>query len=419
MQNVITTPPPSDFEIDSFRLKIPYDSCNVLSTELEQLYLTINSNTSEIISERLNNRINVGTDYMKLWIQVQSQNARVESKDKGRKAIAPKKYIVVTVHSKLLGSRYLDRITMENVIHVYNAIMNYNVFYCDYHTFLHSDVLDIDFCRNVQISNWNECKSYILEHLKPTKQLNKGCYEFKSKDNVGLQFGTRDKSSYTAPYIKIYHKYLELTTKSILFTEKYLNDAIDIPNDLFRVEYTLRDKKHYKGYKIGSKLIDMLSLSSEKKEHIASHMFSFQFNEGIYAKNKPRVKRDLYGDERVKYQPHLLEYKRLGITTPKHLYIYLLLQSIKNYGNIDHNIELIIQELNSVGFDRRTLQRARKEIFTMFSKLPTKEQDAILDNENEYKRIMQSVMKSIELIGINESHYFGKNTLENAPQKIL
>jgi hypothetical protein len=28
-------------------------------------------------------------------------------------------------------------------------------------------------------------------------------------------------------------------------------------------------------------------------------------------------------------------------------------------------------------------------------------------------------MKSIELIGINEAHYFGKNTLKNAPQKIL
>lgn len=408
MQNVITTPPPSDFEIDSFRLKIPYDSCNVLSTELEQLYLTINSNTSEIISERLNNRINVGTDYMKLWIQVQSQNARVESKDKGRKAIAPKKYIVVTVHSKLLGSRYLDRITMDNVIHVYNAIMKYNVFSCDYHTFLHSDVLDIDFCRNVQIPNWNECKSYILEHLKPTKQLNKGCYEFKSKDNVGLQFGTRDKSSYTAPYIKIYHKYLELTTKSILFTEKYLNNAIDIPSDLFRVEYTLRDKKHYKGYDIGSKLIDMLNLSSGKKENIASHMFSFQFNEGIYAKSKPRKKPSIKA-----------EYEKLGITTPKHLYIYLLLQSIKNYGNIDYNIELLIQEVNSVGFNKRTLQRTRKEIFTMFSKLPTKEQDSILDNENEYKRIMQSVMKSIELIGINEAHYFGKNSLKNTSPQIL
>ena len=50
MQDIITTPPPSEFEVDSFRIKIPYDDCKILSPELDQLYLTINSNTSEIIN---------------------------------------------------------------------------------------------------------------------------------------------------------------------------------------------------------------------------------------------------------------------------------------------------------------------------------------------------------------------------------
>ena len=89
MQDIITTPPPSDFEVDSFRIKIPYDDCKILSPELDQLYLTINSNTSEIISERFNNRINVGTDYMKLWIQVRSYNALVQTKHKGTYANLP------------------------------------------------------------------------------------------------------------------------------------------------------------------------------------------------------------------------------------------------------------------------------------------------------------------------------------------
>ena len=49
----------------------------------------------------------------------------------------------------------------------------------------------------------------------------------------------------------------------------------------------------------------------------------------------------------------------------------------------------------------------------MFSKLSTKDQDIILDKENEYKRIMLSVQKSIEQIGINELHYFGKKSLKS------
>ena len=397
MQDIITTPPPSDFEVDSFRIKIPYHECKILSHELDQLYLTINSNTSEIINERLNNRINVGTDYMKLWIQVRSYNALVQTKHKGTYSNLPQKYIVVTVHSKLLRSKYLDRITLKNIHLVYDAIMDYKVFYCTLKTFLNSDVLDIDFCRNVQINNWSECKSYILEHLRRTRELNRGCYEFKSKDNIGLQFGTRDKSTYSNPYIKIYHKYLELTTKSKQFSEMYLNNAIDIATDLFRVEYTLRDKKHYKRYNLGSRLIDMLQIPNHKKELIASHMFSFQFDSGIYKINEPRKKPKLKK-----------EYLDMNIKTSSDMLVYLLLQSIKNYGDMHYNLELLFDELDSAQFPRSTRKRLQNRFNDILAKLPTKEQDAILKNEHEYKLMMKQVQRSIEQIGINEHHYFGK-----------
>ena len=399
MQDIITTPPPSDFEVDSFRIKIPYHDCKILSPELDQLYLTINSNTSEIMNERLNNRINVGTDYMKLWIQVRSYNALVQTKHKGTYANLPQKYIVVTVHSKLLRSQYLDRITLKNIHLVYDALMNYKVFYCTRKTFLSSDVLDIDFCRNVQIPNWSECKSYIIQHLRRTRELNRGCYEFKSKDNIGLQFGTRDKSTYTNPYIKIYHKYLELTTKSKQFAEMYLNDAIDIPSDLFRVEYTLRDKKHYKRYGLGSRLIDMLQIPNHKKELIASHMFSYQFDSGIYKTNEPRKKPTLKK-----------EFLDMGIKTSSDMLVYLLLQSIKNYGDMHYNLELLFDELDSAQFPRSTRKRLQNRFNDILAKLPTKEQDAILKNEHEYKLMMMQVQRSIKQIGINEEHYFGKKS---------
>jgi hypothetical protein len=106
-------------------------------------------------------------------------------------------------------------------------------------------------------------------------------------------------------------------------------------------------------------------------------------------------------------------YEQYGISTPKHLFIYMLLQSIKEYGTVDYNLSLIIEELESIGFNKRTLQRSKKEIYAMFAKLSTKEQDIILDKENEWTRIMLSVQKSIEQIGINELHYFGNKVPEN------
>ena len=424
MQNIITTPPPSNFEIDSFRIKIPLDKCKILSHDLNQLFETYNTYTGERIESKINNKINVGTDYMRLWVQILSINTRLDSIEKNAKSIildidkvksvniAPVQYVVITIHSKLLKSNYLNRITWNNIESVYSMLMSYKAIYCDYHTFLNSDILDIDFCRNVEIPNWSECKSYIIEHLKPTKDLSFGINEFNQKDNVGLQFGTREKSSYTKPYIKIYHKYIELTTKSKLFTERYLKDAIDIPNDLFRVEYTLKDKKHYQKYGlykqvkgkqkvVANSLSDMLSLSNEKKEYIASHMFAFQFNSGIY-KSKPMPrKKFIYSSARNQM------YEQYGISTPKHLFIYMLLQSIKEYGDASYNLSLIIEELESIGFNKRTLQRSKKEVFSMFSKLSAQDQNVILDKENEYNKTYLFVQQSIFNLGINDLHLLG------------
>lgn len=402
MQNIITTPPPSDFEIDSFRIKIPYDLCTIYSTELEQLYLTINSNTSEIVNERLNNRINVGTEYMKLWIQVAYQNAKINSKLQNgnytKTRVAPKKYIIVNIHSKLLKDRYLDRITMDNIESIYDSIMSYKQFYCDFHTFINSDVLDIDFCRNVVIDNWKSVAKYILEYVKPSKQTHKGINVFRKKDNVGMQFGQRDKGTKTLPYIKIYHKYLELTTRSKVFTDMYLDNAIHIDKNLFRVEYTLRDKKHYSYYGINnSQLVTFLNLNSVKKESIASHMFSLYFSDGIYSLKK---------SNRINVGT---KYSEIGIQTPSDFYIYSMLRVLQDNVDFRVNLETIIHEMKGVGFSKPTFYRCRKDIYRILASLPEYTRDVIKMREIEYQLDLKRVQKSMEIIGINERHWFSNS----------
>jgi hypothetical protein len=141
----------------------------------------------------------------------------------------------------------------------------------------------------------------------------------------------------------------------------------------------------------------MLSIPNHKKELIASHMFSYQFDSGIYKTNEPRKKPKLKK-----------EFLDMGIRTSSDMLVYLLLQSIKNYGDMHYNLELLFDEIDSAQFPRSTRKRLQNRFNDILAKLPTKEQDAIINNELEFKRTMMQVQRSIEQIGINEQHYFGK-----------
>jgi hypothetical protein len=77
-----------------------------------------------------------------------------------------------------------------------------------------------------------------------------------------LQFNKRNSTKFdSAPFLKIYSKTLDLKGKSNIFALNYL-DAI--PQDLWRIEYTIKNKKHLSRFDIGNTFSDLLSLSQEQ-----------------------------------------------------------------------------------------------------------------------------------------------------------
>jgi hypothetical protein len=79
---------------------------------------------------------------------------------------------------------------------------------------------------------------------------------FRKNDNVGIAFNRREKATPTTPFIKIYHKGLELQSKTKEFDDAYLS-GIDSKN-VGRLEYTLKNSKHQKHLGIEIKTLRQL-----------------------------------------------------------------------------------------------------------------------------------------------------------------
>lgn len=165
--------------------------------------------------------------------------------------------IVIQCNAKQLKELYFQGITWETASKLYKYIIDLNVITFSYQTFLKAYVSDIDFCYDVRVSpsSMIEANQEIYNFIKPScfKYVSK---PFKRSNNVGMQFNTREKATPARPYVKIYHKTLELQTKSLEFAKKYL--VGQDYNDIGRLEYTIKNSKHRKQLKIEANTLSEL-----------------------------------------------------------------------------------------------------------------------------------------------------------------
>jgi len=143
--------------------------------------------------------------------------------------------------------------------------------------FMNSETTDIDFKidQRIGIEAFNDLISYLKRETKESNQLGKGCKTYRDKGNKGIQWSNRQSTQYkTNPFVKVYHKHIELTGKSKTFMNNFLSSCDII--DIVRTEFTVKNKKHIEllGIK-GNKFIDLLSLNQEfKKEMLKTVMSS-------------------------------------------------------------------------------------------------------------------------------------------------
>ena len=261
MANILNSVQSNKISLDSFKLRIPSSVVKIIDTTLMGKWSLVHDETGDI-----------DPHFNKLNSVTRKENGKTSRYAIERQVTKDKtvsEFITMLINSKLLESNYFDGITKDNIKLVYDAIIAQRVVYFTFEDFIaKSDITDMDFKKDAIISDFSTCINQLRNLARESKQKGKGYRHFNTKENKGIEFSDRRTTAYkTTPYIKLYHKELELIHKSWEFKDAYLN-GIDFKN-VVRIETTVKNNAHCKhlGIKDNS-LNTLLNLTDQTKEQI-------------------------------------------------------------------------------------------------------------------------------------------------------
>ena len=231
-------------KVDSTRLSIPFDECEIINTNLidEIRSEKLNLDTGEVISSDVKTGIVIweekrdGTT-IKFWVDNQFSYI-----DGIRTA---KEYITFLVNSKHLKERYFEGITINTLPEIYDYLMNLGIVKFSYESLLNSRYNDTDIC--VDFNSTPEQFNVLKSNIKSMSSHSELWFTATGqKDNSGIWTGTKRKPRESAtpgkPFIKFYSKDEDFNGKSLKFAESYISP--DLYSNLFRVEATIKNSKH-------------------------------------------------------------------------------------------------------------------------------------------------------------------------------
>jgi len=176
--------------------------------------------------------------------------------------------LTILVNSKQLKSRYFEGITEDNYNLIYNEAIKLGILKCSYKTFCNASPTDIDIKVDYKLpmDEYKELINALEIMTKQSSKSSKGCNVFKKPNNYGIEWSKRETKSYkTNPFLKVYHKQIELEYHSIEFNNEYLNH-LNI-KDVFRIEATIKNKEHLKKLNLplnNYTIIELLKLPKEE-----------------------------------------------------------------------------------------------------------------------------------------------------------
>ncbi len=228
---------------DSFKLHIPLERCRRLDKGIIDIPLTtFRTDTGEFIEENFIKLDQV--DYFKgITFKANKTYAVTGGNNAGEWRLS------LQVNSKKLKSGYFEGITIDNIREIYDYIISKDLFYIEFEDFLSGYVYDADVCLDFEATpeTFDKLCSELWQCINPTHY--KICERFSKWNNKGVEFGKRDKSTLQKPYVKIYHKGLELLHKANKnndvigeFNKEFLGNSM---YNIGRLELTLKGRKHY------------------------------------------------------------------------------------------------------------------------------------------------------------------------------
>ena len=287
--------------VESLNLKIPVRFLSSMSDNLKfggvAEYDLV---TGEEIGEKLLNRdlydsgTGIKVTYRKGWHSIPLRRNKVEC-------------VSIALNSKILKENYFNGIAMSNVESTYNSLMSHDIINCSFKDFMIESVCtDIDIKKDVNFTGHRRDLIKQLKQIESITKLSKKrghgvASNYKSKD-TGLYFAAREtKNTVTAPFLKIYHKGIELRFGKKkgqvvgLFATKHLNN-FDY-NNLIRTEVTIKDHKHFQkvfGEEIGiASLSNILSLSEEQKQLAINKALSAHLDIGKMKESSQKTNTDV------------------------------------------------------------------------------------------------------------------------------
>lgn len=250
----------NQIEIDSFKIRIPMQEVLVLDNTLLTGWTKFSEETGIIDEEFKDHAIKFNDNGIKTKYLITS----IFLKNKGRK----EEFLIILINSKKLKQRYLEGITKDNISIVYDYLISQEVVYFTYIDFINSECTDVDFKTdlNIELDKFRKGVTGLKKQAKTSINTGRGCNVFNQKRNVGIEFSKRGTTAYKSnPFLKLYYKTLELNGNSAVFREEYLKEK-NIDN-LCRVEFTVKNKKHFRSFEIeNTNLWSLLNLSNETKK---------------------------------------------------------------------------------------------------------------------------------------------------------
>lgn len=273
--------------IDSLSLKIPLDQVTVLDERLTSetaiYYESLDAVDSELQPPKPIVLVKDGMTVRFSLVEIPIYSAKTRQKEQ-------QKFINLTVSAKLLKESYFEGINSFNINKLYDTFLSFGVFQCRLKTFLDGMVSDIDIAINRYCPSPAIFTDILSSLVTQSGVKAKHLKLFKESTNIGLNFNKRSFAKPSLPFIKFYHKELELKHKSIEFYETFLTDFKDDIKNLTRVEATIKNydhKRRLEKYNILPKfktLEDLLLIDNKD-------LYKFiVFSLSSYIEQKPRLK---------------------------------------------------------------------------------------------------------------------------------
>ena len=277
----------NDWSIDSLKVRLPLSKVKILNDSLSEMICYVEKSTGDIIDERERKSIPAGdlSKGISITFSKETQAGQFSNHNIPGERKGSIEYFIMLINAKALESEYFTGITETTLFKLYEYLMKSQAVYFPFHLMDAFQCTDIDFKRDyfqdpaiqqevlqrmhgraiASKSHGQGVKSLFTNKVYSTSAWGKKETKTQAINYVtGIQFNERKTATQKAPFFKIYSKTNDLQTKSSVFAQSCLEG--EIPQNLYRNEFTIKDKKHLAKFGIGNTLKELLELSQKQIE---------------------------------------------------------------------------------------------------------------------------------------------------------